>query len=187
MRALPSLFIALAMTGCASYKSPPDSAYSLREFQNEKPVGRDSTVARLPASRGGAAYRPEGYEQVVGFRAVGEVVDVPVATEAAPAVTDPLGNAAAAATRKSYSAYELRRWERFCGSGKMDERDWAFVTKEGRNSLPEFMLLDCNEPTFNEADYRTAWKTICTPNHTISASQRAILDKTLPPKNHCSS
>lgn len=83
---------------------------------------------------------------------------------------------------RSYSVYELSRWERYCNNGKgMDEADWSFVAKEGgANNLPGVFKGQCNAPDFDYQGYLAAWTNYCT-SQPLSDAQRSIVMNSVRP------
>lgn len=63
------------------------------------------------------------------------------------AQTFPVAAPSTANTGQGYSHYEMSRWERYCNHGLgMDQKDWAFVKKEGLNNVPTGLVGRCNPP-----------------------------------------
>ncbi len=194
------IYIGLAIfitTSCASNNAvvPQEPVPESRHFLNIHHPVKDGTLEYVESKRLGAAYGVTGYTHVLAIRDDGELNDEALKAKSVDSTTDlfSLENADSAAIdsakiiekvdKKSYSIYEMSRWERFCGHGNMDERDWAFIAKQGRNNLPIELVPTCVEPAYTRQDYLAAWSAICISEDTDMFS--IIRNQTIPPKNHC--
>lgn len=176
---MPILGAVLLLSACSSTSTVVATDHSQRTYINEKPTTLDTTLTWNDKQRSGAAINDEGYRHVLGRQNVEIIADEP-AELVIP--SNPM-DAAKKISRQSYSVYEMSRWERFCGAGKMDERDWDFVAKEGRGNLPETLAKNCAYPSFTRQEYLAAWKAQCSGE--ITTSQKLILEKTLEPSSTC--
>lgn len=183
-----SIFLLLAMTGALTACSTTDEAlpspYSLKEFTNVKPVSRDATTALMVTERGGAAVREGGFEHVVAKR---EYANTSGSTQSFTPTTSP-AEALKRAKVRSYSIYELSRWERFCGldGRKMDYRDWEFISQEGTESVPLHMIGDCKPKSYTREEYLNAWRNSCNQG-SAQAKDLRIQHETLKPPGICES
>lgn len=176
---LPILGAVLLLSACSSTSTVVATDHSQRTYTNEKPTALDTTLTWYNKERSGAAVNDEGYRHVLGHQNVEIISDEP----AEPVIPSTPIDAAKKISKQSYSVYEMSRWERFCGAGKMDERDWDFVAKEGRGNLPETLAKKCAYPSFTRQEYLAAWEAECSGE--ITTSQKIILEKTLKPASVC--
>lgn len=182
MRAMIVLAV-VGLAACSSDESIEPANYSLREYINTKPTSMPATLAWNDAERGGAAIRQESYYHVVGRQNVSDLKDV------SPDSTLPLTPEASIQRSTkvvSYSIYEMQRWERFCGHGKMNSKDWDFVASEGRENIPYHLIAECTAPTYTRQDYIDAWTASCHGGKPTPA-QTIIRNSSIPPKNNCKS
>lgn len=171
----------LTLAACSTTEEVEHAGYSLRSYINTKPTSMAPTTAWYDAERGGAAIREQSYNHVVGRQNVSELKDL----SPEPAISlDPAASIERSKKVTSYSVYELQRWERFCGHGKMDGKDWDFVASEGRENIPLHLIAECNAPTYTRQEYLEAWKASCNGGSPNSAQQK-IRSSTIPPKDHC--
>jgi hypothetical protein len=177
----PIMGILLFLSACSSTSTTTVVAtdYSHRTYTNEKPTALDTSLTWYNKQRSGAAINEEGYQHVLGHQNIEILADEP----AEPLIPSTPADAAKTVSKKSYSVYEMSRWERFCGAGKMDETDWDFVAKEGRGNVPETLDKKCDYPSFTRQEYLAAWKANCLGETT--AIQKVILEKTLKPASTC--
>ncbi len=201
MRLLTIGLAILATTGCSNNEAIPhtqNNAPTTRQYSNIHNPVKESTVALFERARAGGAITTSSYSLVVVTeRATDELIDNPVHSTSADEVANNLSlvsseKPAIDATRlvqklntKSYSIYEMSRWERFCGHGDMDEHDWAFVAKQGRENLPESLSGECTEPTYTRQDYIKAWDADCPGEDTEEF--KIIRSQTISPKTTCKS
>ena len=197
MRLLTIGLAILATTGCSNNEIvTQNNEPTTRQYSNVHHPVKESTVALFGVESAGAAISKGGYSfVVVTERSIGELKDKPVraksADEAAKNLSlinseNPTIDSAKIVQRvskKSYSVYEMSRWERFCGYGDMDERDWAFVAKQGRENLPESLSSECTEPTYTRQDYIKAWDATC--NDEDLEEYVIIRKQTISPKGIC--
>lgn len=186
-----------SLVGCTSavqqIETPPEASKTNR-------VNRDLTLAWETSDLGGAAYRQAGYVHVLhedalwapGSNASGSgsasgTNQTMPKEAAAPSVAESLAvfksiqDSDDKQTNKSYSFYELSRWERFCEAGKgMDEKDWLFVREEGLDNIPSDALAKCVPPGYGYQEYLRAWESFCT-GKTISEPQRHIIKTSVRP------
>ena len=199
MRLLTLGLAILATTGCSNNEViTQDNAPITRQYSNVHNPVKESTVALFERTRAGAAIDPSGYALVVVTeRATEELIDKPVQSKSADEAANNLSLVSSQNTaidtarliqkvsKKSYSIYEMSRWERFCGHGDMDERDWDFVAKQGRVNLPESLSGECTEPTYTRQDYIKAWDADCVGKDTEEF--KIIRSQTISPKTTCKS
>lgn len=191
---LPHFILATLLVGCTADLPELDSAYGVRKYSNTKPTRLDATVAVSNRERGGAAFREAEYLHTLGHQ---KSVDF-VKSGAAEGnqnfdVTKPIESAARLSrsssdepkVQTSYSIYEMSRWERYCGHGKMDEKDWKFVKHEGKESLPEILVVGCNPPSYSFDEYVAAWKKQCQAPNYLTTQETMIVNSTVGPENVC--
>lgn len=175
------LCFAITLTGCSSQEIYQPE-YSQRVYSIEKPVGKDTTLAWYNGERLGAAYTTEAYKHVLTKRNTAKLTDL------SPGFSFMLPNDPASTINqvktKSYTVYETQRWERFCGEGKMDSRDWDFVAQEGRENIPEQLKEVCTPPAYTRQEFIEAWQASC-GNNPPTASQAIIREKTIAPSDVC--
>jgi hypothetical protein len=158
-------------------------------------VVQENTLSWYEDERGGAAYREKGYRHVLfSSRNLKRLEDHSPAgdsnglLETHPAAKTDLAKDSAlsieSAAFKSYSMYETGRWERFCGAGKMDSRDWDFIAEQGREFVPAELREDCAAPAYTRQDYLAAWKSTCAGGKPSSA-EKVIRQQTLRPAHVC--
>lgn len=171
----------LSLAACSTQEAVVPSGYSLRTYINVKPTSMAPTTAWSEAERGGAAIREQSYHHVVGRQNVSELKDL----SPEPVISlDPATSIQRTTKIVSYSVYEMQRWERFCGQGKMNARDWEFVATQGRENIPFHLIADCKSPSYTRQDYLDAWKASCHGGKT-SPAQKLIRAATIPPSNFC--
>lgn len=176
-----------SLAGCSSQDVVTGPSYTQRVYTTHKPTGRDETLTWYETERGGAAYNEEAYRHVLAQRNSELLTDhSPEPAETFALNSDPASAAKVVdhAMFRSYSIYELSRWERFCGAGKMDEKDWDFVSKEGRENVPPNLLENCMPPSYTRQEYIDAWKASC-HGQTLTSAQRVIQSKTVRPNGIC--
>lgn len=189
--------IAIFIIGCTSNNAvvQQKSETESRHFLNIHNPVKDVTLEFFESKRLGAAYGVNGYRHVLAIRKSSELNDEALNATSVDSTTDifSLKNADSIVidsqrivekvNKKSYSIYETSRWERFCGYGKMDERDWVFIAEQGRSNLPVELVSTCVEPAYTRQDYLAAWNAICMNEDTEMFS--IIRNQTVSPKNHC--
>lgn len=171
------------IAGCAKEELEP-ADYSEKVLLDAKPVSRDSTYQWHDLERGGAAYRGKEYQQVLATRVTEKVVDDRPVSQSPTIITKPFEHATSTAI-KSFSVYEMSRWERFCGKGKMDVKDWDFVAQQGRENVPADLAHNCAPPPYSRKEYIAAWKVSCTNGAVPSKQQNIIRRETIGPKDVC--
>lgn len=191
--------VILVASGCSNNEKVTHSNEpTIRQYSNVHHPVKESTVALHEETRTGAAIGAAGYIFVVATeRSTSKLEDTPVIASNADDAANKLSlvsseNAAIDAAKlvdkinkKSFSIYEMSRWERFCGHGKMDERDWAFVADQGRENLPESLKKECTEPTYTRQDYIDAWDAQCSDKDTEEYD--LIRARTISPEITCKS
>ncbi|RYY74448.1 MAG: hypothetical protein EOO52_12860 [Gammaproteobacteria bacterium] len=158
-----------------------------REYKNEQAsVGRDATTTWQKQGMRGAAIEQGAYADVLGRRKVENIDNVNThALPAAPASdsTSMLINPTIHAVNNagvSYTVYEKSRWSRYCGGGKMDRRDIAFVLKESPSNMPEEFLATCIAPRWDLKDYESTWMKKCS-GQTLSTIELDLIRSTIQP------
>ncbi len=194
------IYIGLAIfitTSCASNNAvvSQEPVAESRHFSNIHHPVKDGTLEFVESKRLGAAYGVKGYTHVLAIREDGELNDEALKAKSADLTTDLFSlessDSAVIDSAKiiekvdkiSYSIYEMSRWERFCGHGNMDERDWVFIAKQGRNNLPVELASRCTEPAYTRQDYLAAWNAICIDEDTEMFF--IIRNQSISPKAHC--
>jgi len=170
----------ILVVGCTSQEVIHPAGYTQRVYIDSKPTAKSGTIAHFSNRRLGAAYSEDSYLHVLGTRNVVELQDH--APEAS-FIIDPIENLQKT-TLRSYSVYEMSRWERFCGTGPMDKLDWDFIATEGRDNLPETLRVNCTQPTYTRQDYFAAWKASCNEG-TPSDAQSRIRNASVSPGKIC--
>lgn len=144
-------------------------------------TSKDETLTWDQHQRSGAAYSQAAYHHVLGLRNTRSLSDSPPAVSISATPSEVIKRV----TRlQSYSVYELERWERFCGHGMMDSKDWEFISIEGRDNIPENLKTQCSPPSFTRQDYLASWKSKCR-GADLSVQDQHILRTTLQPGNIC--
>lgn len=157
-------------------------------------VSRELTLAWDNQGRGGAALRQPGYVHVLGNGLGSNVLAEHSASAGYTSADNPFtghpGTETASraieayreiAKVKSYSLYELSRWERYCDRGvHMDERDWRFVQAEGAANIPTDAISACVPPTYTYQDYLVAWTRFCTAQITTDTERRIVRETSRP-------
>lgn len=174
----------ILLTACSSQEVFQSAQYSKKTYLSEKPVSLDTTVTWNNDQRVGAAYKAEAYTHVLRQQNYVDIVDIPPAStssvEKFQNPSDTINNA----INKSYSIYELQRWERFCGKGKMNSKDWDFIAIEGRNNIPVHLKSKCTPSAFSRQDYIHAWKEFCY-GETLTLEHKIIVENTMRPNDKC--
>lgn len=170
--------VAITLAGCSSADSK-DKKFHEKHYVNIKPTARDATTSNDPERVAGAAIEAADYHHVLAKHRVEQLPDdafdgaakiLEKSTPADKAQLEPIG------TIHSYSVYEMQRWNRYCGKGgKMDKRDWEFITREGKKNLPDELIGDCKAPTFTQSEYLNAWDTYCKKNQLTESERRITL------------
>lgn len=172
--------LAFLLVSCASHDQL-DTHTDHVDVSKTKTTSKDETITWNTQSRRGAAYSEQGYRHVLADRNVGTLHDQP----AEPTISDnPIEVLKRTTSLKSYSVYEMARWERFCGHGKMDSKDWEFVATEGRENIPEVLRSNCSAPAYTRQQYIAAWKSSCS-SVTSSPYDQAIRNSTVAPPAVC--
>jgi hypothetical protein len=174
----------ILLTACSYQEVLQSAQYSKKTYISEKPVGIDTTVTWNSDQRVGAAYKSEAYTHVLGQQNASDIVDIPpTSTSSVERFQNP-SNAIKNAVNNGYSIYELQRWERFCGKGKMNAKDWDFIAIEGRHNLPEHLKPACTPPSFSRNDYLHAWQRFCSTG-AISREDAFVINHTDSPHEEC--
>jgi hypothetical protein len=180
VRAFP-ICLMLLMTGCAHHTVTSDQD-RVPAYSSIDGTGKDETVTWVGHTRTGAAYSQASYRQVLANQNTFTISDRPAQL---PRYSNkPADVIERVSSLQSYSIYEMARWERYCGHGKMDEKDWEFVASQGRNNVPDTLKALCNPPAFSRQDYAAAWKRSCGGSEPSTFDQ-AIRSITVAPANIC--
>lgn len=174
----------ILLTACSSQEILQSAQYSKKTYLSEKPVGLDTTVTWNNDQRVGAAYSAETYTHVLGQQKSTDIIDIPPASISSLEQFKNPSDIAKNAINKSYSIYELQRWERFCGKGKMNSKDWDFIAIKGQHNLPEHLKAACTPPSFSRKDYLHAWQRFCSTG-VISREDAFVINHTVPPHEEC--
>src|SRR5690606_5401495 len=96
--------------------------------------------------------------------------------------TDPAGYAQRSMqeSQVSYSVYELARWDRLCGKGKITLADLRFLHRVTPAGLPEVYGNECSLPSFGEAEVEQAWSNHCAAAELSLVEQDIVSRTTLP-------
>lgn len=189
---------AIVLVGCSTNakkeepKAPPPPVVITYKPDS---VQRDLAIAWENEERGGAAIRQSAFIHVLGSDGMltpGHALEErPLAaiSPAAPSSSVQSGaglgvdtaSAARPTAQRSYSVYELARWERFCNAGKnMDERDWRFIQQEGTGNVPVDVLSNCRPPSFSFHDYFNAWRKHCEGEVLVAPEQNIVYNTVRP-------
>lgn len=172
--------ITAILAACAS-KDVVDVVEEPIDVAKTNTTSKDETVTWNNKARRGAAYSEPGYRHVLADRNVGSLQDTPPE----PSISaNPAEVIQRATSIKSYSVYEMGRWERFCGHGAMDSKDWDFIAREGRDNIPETLRADCSAPAYTRQDYIAAWKSKC-DGAEASTQDLVIRNTTIAPPRIC--
>lgn len=196
--------LVLAISGCASLSNTSkDEGPLVRTYHNtqHQPL-RDASSSWKEETLQGAAYEAKGYRHTLSSGANSESLtehSLALSTTAIPAtdlasdsntvsqiLKDPTAFARESLsqnsprTRISYSVYELARWERLCGKGKITVTDLRFLARVTPSGLPEHFGGDCELPKFAEPSVITAWANYCT-NKDLTLDDQFIISRTANP------
>ena len=178
----------ILLMACSSQEVLPSAKYSKKTYISEKPVGLDTIVTWNSDQRIGAAYKAGAYTHVLGHQKSDDIVDIPPASSSSLEQFNNPSDGIKNAINKSYSIYELQRWERFCGKAKMGESDWDFIAIEGRDNLPKHLEPTCRPPAFSRQEYIHAWTVFCN-EEAVSEDYSHIIESTNRPQtstfNNC--
>lgn len=177
------LCASLAIVSCSNSSSKVDAAKAKPTVQTE--VKRDTTTTWAKQEKRGAAISQSSYVDVLGRRKTESYDYHPPAKEVSPSeytsiVTNPTQHALNN-SGVSYTIYEKSRWSRFCGAGKMDKNDIAFILKEGVQNIPEELVSTCRKPTWSLNDFDSAWNKKCLGS-TLTPAENDIVLYTVQPK-----
>ncbi|MBX2807149.1 MAG: hypothetical protein KTR20_00825 [Cellvibrionaceae bacterium] len=177
------VILSVVIASCANREHMiADPGYSQREYRDIKPTAWANTLTWNQRTRAGSAYRGEAYYHVLGERTVGKLEDH--ANQLS--ITDQPAESIQHSIQTSYSVYENQRWERFCGTGKMNSKDWDFIANEGRSNIPEHLANDCLPPAYTRQDYLTTWAAYCAKTP-LTQAQSLIKKATIAPPDSCQS
>ena len=187
-----------------------------KELIDIKPVMIDTTLQYKSLEQNTGSLTGEGYIHVLGKQNYHNLIDTPTENNSSMAVSGKSSSSsdtsgrnlhaegdisanseigipvsviknAAKASSQSYSVYELSRWERFCGlGGKMDVKDWDFISDTGRANLPDSLKSSCKERPYTSGEYRATWEKTCTEGYKLNTADRIITNETIKPKGICS-
>ncbi|MEL4204580.1 hypothetical protein P0W48_14665 [Plesiomonas shigelloides] len=194
MRQLIAILGVTILAGCAS--GTPE-----QNTQSQTALGENDKLARVSMElsmswgnmgRGGAALRQPGYIHVLGDGNIGVTMNTvqydSASSDKTPAgfkqnggVDEAINTFRSMNKGKSYSLYELSRWERYCNGGKgMDEHDWRFVVAEGTTNIPKDVITGCIPPTHTYQEYLDAWTYFCTSQTVTDADRRIVRESVRP-------
>lgn len=168
------------LVACAS-NEVSEVAHTPVDLTKTNTTSKDETLAWNNKARRGAVYSEKGYRHVLADRNVGSLQDIPPEPSISANPADVIQRAT---SMKSYSVYEMQRWERFCGHGAMDSKDWDFIAREGRSNIPESLKQDCSAPAFTRQDYIAAWESKCDGSD-ASTQDLVIRNTTISPPKLC--
>lgn len=194
MRQLITILGVTILAGCAS-GTPEQSTQSQTALAENDKLARVSMELSMSWGNigcGGAALRQPGYIHVLGDGNIGVTMNT-VQYDSASSDKTPAGfkqnggmdeaiNTFKSMNKgKSYSLYELSRWERYCNGGKgMDEHDWRFVVAEGTTNIPKDVITGCIPPTHTYQEYLDAWTYFCTSQTVTDADRRIVRESVRP-------
>jgi len=154
-----------------------------------KPTGRYLTSTWQKEARGGAAMSAAGYRHVLSTtKRYTVLTDTPASNFNVMSLTPAESvEVAKAANIISYSIYEMKSWERFCGiqNEKIKERDWKYINRVGRDNVPKELSGSCAQVAYSYQDYLDAWEVDCSETPPSDA-QQIIRKGTEPPSGLCS-
>lgn len=182
------IIMAIFLSACGSKPQKPVHEYTQRVYLTEHDVSKDYTTEWRDTERAGSALREEGYRHVLAKNQYEDLTDnAPTGNvESYTFLTNPeeaLVNTNGFQTR-SYSIYEMKRWQRFCGAGKMNSKDWDFIARVGRENVPEELSVDCVSKSYTRQDYLRAWTSDCDSKEP-SRADLIIRNQSIMPKLRC--
>lgn len=194
MRQLIAILGVTILAGCASGTSEQNTQSQTALAENDKlaRVSMELSMSWGNMGRGGAALRQPGYIHVLGDGNIGVTMNTvqydSASSDKTPAgfkqnggVDEAINTFKSMNKGKSYSLYELSRWERYCNGGKgMDEHDWRFVVAEGTTNIPKDVITGCIPPTHTYQEYLDAWTYFCTSQTVTDADRRIVRESVRP-------
>lgn len=194
MRQLIAILGVTILAGCASGTPEQNTQSQTVLAENDKlaRVSMELSMSWGNMGRGGAALRQPGYIHVLGDGNIGVTMNTvqydSASSDKTPAVFKQNGGVDEAINTfksmnkgKSYSLYELSRWERYCNGGKgMDKHDWRFVVAEGTTNIPKDVITGCIPPTHTYQEYLDAWTYFCTSQTVTDADRRIVRESVRP-------
>ncbi|MDF8735127.1 hypothetical protein OU524_12610 [Escherichia coli] len=173
MRQLIAILGVTILAGCASGTPEQNTQSQTALAENDKlaRVSMELSMSWGNMGRGGAALRQPGYIHVLGDGNIGVTMNTvqydsassnktPAGFKQNGGVDEAINTFKSMNKGKSYSLYELSRWERYCNGGKgMDEHDWRFVVAEGTTNIPKDVITGCIPPTHTYQEYLDAGRT----------------------------
>lgn len=194
MRQLIAILGVTILAGCASGTPEQNTQSQTALAENDKlaRVSMELSMSWGNMGRGGAALRQPGYIHVLGDGNIGVTMNTvqydSASSDKTPAgfkqnggVVEAINTFKSMNKGKSYSLYELSRWERYCNGGKgMDEHDWRFVVAEGTTNIPKDVITGCIPPTHTYQEYLDAWTYFCTSQTVTDADRRIVRESVRP-------
>ena len=166
--------------GCSQQGGVPQQDHVYRTITT---TSKDPTLLNKPVFRSGPAYVQSGFRHVLAERRVTRP------QEDSTDDTFPISPAQSIHAAKtisviSFSIYEMQSWERFCGSDRINSKDWEFISSVGRHNIPELLQDNCIPPDYTHQDYLSAWEKSCS-NTSLTTTDRLIQSKTISPEVSC--
>ncbi|HAK2687712.1 MULTISPECIES: hypothetical protein [Gammaproteobacteria] len=194
MRQLIAILGVTILAGCASGTPEQNTQSQTALAENDKlaRVSMELSMSWGNMGRGGAALRQPGYIHVLGDGNIGITMNTvqydsassnktPAGFKQNGGVDEAINTFKSMNKGKSYSLYELSRWERYCNGGKgMDEHDWRFVVAEGTTNIPKDVITGCIPPTHTYQEYLDAWTYFCTSQTVTDADRRIVRESVRP-------
>ncbi|EGK3607942.1 hypothetical protein IOT31_003130 [Escherichia coli] len=194
MRQLIAILGVTILAGCASGTPEQNTQSQTALAKNDKlaRVSMELSMSWGNMGRGGAALRQPGYIHVLGDGNIGVTMNTvqydsassnktPAGFKQNGGVDEAINTFKSMNKGKSYSLYELSRWERYCNGGKgMDEHDWRFVVAEGTTNIPKDVITGCIPPTHTYQEYLDAWTYFCTSQTVTDADRRIVRESVRP-------
>ncbi|EAB9607384.1 MULTISPECIES: hypothetical protein [Gammaproteobacteria] len=194
MRQLIAILGVTILAGCASGTPEQNTQSQTALAENDKlaRVSMELSMSWGNMGRGGAALRQPGYIHVLGDGNIGVTMNTvqydsassnktPAGFKQNGGVDEAINTFKSMNKGKSYSLYELSRWERYCNGGKgMDEHDWRFVVAEGTTNIPKDVITGCIPPTHTYQEYLDAWTYFCTSQTVTDADRRIVRESVRP-------
>lgn len=184
---LMPFLLSIGLFSCSSSDTKKGTSYTIKEYVNVKPTALDNTSSNDSHRRAGAAIEASDYHHVLGRRSIESLPndafdhDIHPAEDSSLSKTNRIDSPAVANEITSYSIYELKHWDNFCGTkDKMNKGDWDFIERVGKNNLPKEYADKCNAPSYSRSDYLIAWDLFCN-SRPLTQLDTLITANTIPP------
>lgn len=173
--------LGVSIFGCSQQKAV--SNHHLQSRTTIDTTSKDPTLAHKPITRSGPAYSQPGFRHVLAKRTTTLLQDESP-SNILPSSSSESIQVAKSISVISFSIYEMQIWERFCGSDRMNSRDWEFISTSGRDNMPNQLQDTCNPPAYTRQDYLSAWEHSC-KSKSLTARDLLIQSQTISPANLC--